>query len=260
MTPVESKRTDPTRRFSNRVENYVRFRPHYPPEILGLLTEATGLTTESVVADIGSGTGILTELLLGHGCQVVGVEPNLEMRLAAESLLAGYPRFRSMDAAAERTTLPDRSIDLIVVAQAFHWFDAPRARVEFRRILRPGGFAALIWNERRQDSTPFQRAYEQLLTDFGTDYREVGAQHIKPEKIDTLFGSGGFRKCKFDNYQSFDYPGLEGRLLSSSYIPTSADPRYLAMLARLRQVFDQHQADGRVGFEYDTLVYYGRLE
>src|SRR5437879_9326158 len=162
-----------TSRFSDRVENYVRYRPGYPPQALETLKAECGLSADYVIADIASGTGIWTRLLLENGNRVFGVEPNAEMRTAGERLLAGFSRFTSIKGTAESTTLPDRSVDLVTAAQAAHWFDRPRARREFLRILKPGGWLVLLWNERRTDSRPFLRDYEQLLLTYGTDYQEV---------------------------------------------------------------------------------------
>ena len=248
----------PTERFSSRVENYVKYRPTYPPEVVELLKAECGLTGESVAADIGSGTGILAEMLLREGCRVFGVEPNRGMREAGERLLARYERFTSVAATAEETTLPDASVDLVTAAQAFHWFDPARARREFARLLRPGGFVAVVWNERRTDSTPFLVAYEQLLLDFGTDYREV-RQPFNAGAVRDFFAPEGFARRSFDNRQVLDLEALRGRLLSASYVPEASHPNHRPMLERLREIFDAHQQNGTVAFEYDTRVFYGRL-
>lgn len=258
MNPAEHARPDPTVRFSDRVEDYVRYRPGYPSGVLGLLAGRLGAHPGSIAADIGSGTGIFSELLLAAGYRVIGVEPNAEMRSAAERLLGDYSAFTSTDGTAEATGLANESVDLITAAQAFHWFDAERARREFRRILRAGGPVALIWNERLMD-TPFLREYETLLLAFGTDYHEVGARHARPERIATLF-DGRYQLDSFENLQVFDYPALAGRLLSSSYAPKAGHPRHDPMLAALRGLFDRHQVEGRVHFRYETQVYHGRLE
>jgi ubiquinone/menaquinone biosynthesis C-methylase UbiE len=146
---------NPTQRFSGRVENYVRYRPGYPPEVLQLLRQECGLTPDHVIADAGSGTGILTRILLEAGCSVFAIEPNAEMRHAGERLLAAYPRFSSVAGSAEATSLPDHSVDFITAAQAAHWFHRDHARREFLRILKPGGWVVLAWNERCTDSTPY---------------------------------------------------------------------------------------------------------
>ena len=250
---------NPTQRFSSRVENYVKYRPAYPAAVLDLLAAECGLSPASVIADVGSGTGILSHLLLERGSRVIGVEPNREMREAGERLLAVYPRFASVAAQAEATTLPEHSVDFVTAGQAFHWFDAPRARTEFERILKPGGWAVLVWNARRTASTAFLRAYEALLLTFGTDYTTVDHANVGEGDIRAFFGPGGYRHASFDNQQVFDFEGLKGRLLSSSYTPDPGDPRHAPMLAELRHIFDAHQVDGKVVFEYDTDVSYGHL-
>ncbi len=248
----------PTQRFSSRVDHYVLYRPGYPDGVIELLRRECGLAAGSVVADIGSGTGKLTELLLITGGAVFGVEPNREMREAGERLLQSFPRFTSLAAVAEETILVPGSVDLITAGQAFHWFDRPRTRAEFARVLKSGGAVALVWNDRRTDTTPFLMAYEQLLRDFATDYESVNHRNIGAAMLSEFFGEAP-RLAKFPYSQRFDFTGLRGRLLSSSYAPDQGEPKHDAMLVRLRQVFDEHHLDGQVAFDYDTLVYYGRL-
>jgi SAM-dependent methyltransferase len=250
--------TDPTKRFSSRVENYIKYRPGYPTAILDLPAEQCGLTRASVIADVGSGTGILTELLLKNGSPVFGVEPNREMREAAERLLSKHLNFASISGTAESTTLKDQSVDVITAGQAFHWFDREKTRQEFLRILKPGGWVVLIWNDRSTSATPFLKAYEDLLMAYATDYAAVNHKQIDASVIGPFFG-GGFKHAIFPNEQVFDFEGLKGRLLSSSYAPETGHPRHAPMLTALRGVFDEHQKSGRVTFEYDTAVYYGRL-
>jgi len=252
-------RSDPANRFTNRVENYVRYRPGYPPEVWQVLAERAGLTTTSVVADIGSGTGISTKLFLDHGNTVYAVEPNDAMRAAAEKLLRLAPRFHSVAATAEQTNLADASVDLIVAGQAFHWFRVPEARREFQRILRPSGWVALLWNTRRTDSTPFLRGYERLLLEFGTDYREVNHANVSATTLPEFFGAPP-EYVRLDNVQHFDLAGLTGRLLSSSYVPAEDDLRYRPMLDTLQRLFDTHQQHGQVSFEYDTELYFGKID
>lgn len=249
---------DPTQRFSTRVKDYVLYRPGYPLEVLELLKNECGLNTESVVADIASGTGIFTRMLLEDGNRVFGVEPNDDMRKAGESFLSSYPKFTSVAGTAEATTLPDHSADFVTAAQAAHWFDRERARKEFVRILRPSGWTVLIWNERKTETTPFLRAYEKLLLDFGTDYEDVRHERTT-DAIDEFFASSPFHKRVFALSQAFDLDGLRGRLLSSSYSPAAGHPKHEPMLRELRRIFDAHQENGRVSFDYDTRVYYGRL-
>ena len=248
---------EPTTRFSDRVENYIKYRPHYPPEIISFLEQEIGLTPSKVVADIGSGTGIFTELLVQHDNTVYAVEPNGPMREAAESLLASHPNFHSINGTAEATTLPDASIDVITCAQAFHWFNIPTSLTEFKRILQPDGWTVLLWNIRNPDSTPFLAAYEAFLIDYGNGYPVVADESL-PDRVGRFFPGSGFRQKDFYNYQLFDFDGLKGRLLSSSYIPQSGD-RYDEMLKELRVIFDRFSQNGEVRFEYETNVYYGRV-
>jgi len=248
--------TEPAQRFSSRVDNYSRFRPTYPKEILEILKQQCGLTPASIIADIASGTGIFTRLLLEHGNHVFGIEPNAEMRQAGEEYLTNYPNFTSIAVAAEGTSLPDHSVDLITCAQAAHWFDRDKALCEFQRILKPGGYLVLIWNDRRIDATAFARDYEQLLLNYGTDYAEVKRRDNAATKF---FGSLPCEKRILCNFQDLDYAGLEGRLLSSSYTPQSGHASYTPMKAELRNIFDTHQIGGRVRMEYDTKLYFGQL-
>jgi len=248
-----------TSRFSGRVENYIRYRPGYPPEVLNALKTECGLTRAHVIADIASGTGIWTRKLLKNGSPVFGVEPNAEMREAGERLLAEFPKFISVAGTAEATTLADQSVDFVTAAQAAHWFDRARAREEFARILKPGGWLVLMWNERLTDSTPFLHDYENLLLTFGTDYQDVRHERTT-EVVNEFFDPAPFQERAFPMQQEFDYAGLEGRLLSSSYVPGPESPDQAAMLRELRRVFDAHAVDDRVICEYKTRLYFGRLE
>lgn len=249
---------DPTKRFSNRVDNYLKYRPRYPTEIVGLLEEECGLTQASLIADVGSGTGFLSELFLRNGNRVLGIEPNAEMRVAGERLLGGHPNFKSINATAEETTLGAASVDIITAGQAFHWFDRDRARVEFQRILKPNGWVAIVWNTFPVHRSALVAAYDGVLVRYGTDYREV-AREIEDSGVEKFFAPGECDRACFDFHQTFDWEGFKGRLLSASYAPTPENPNYEPMLVDLRQVFDSHQADGQVHFEYDTVVYYGQL-
>ena len=250
---------DPTRRFSNRVDDYIRCRPAYPPGVLDPLREECGLTPQSIIADIGSGTGLLARLFLENGNFVYGVEPNEEMREAGQRLLKEYPHFRSVAGSAEATTLPDTSVDLMAAGQAFHWFEPNAARAEFRRALKSRGWVVLLWNERKKDANAFQRDYEKLLREFGTDYEQVAATYPTDVRVEKFFGGQGYGKRRLPNEQLFDFDGLRGRLLSSSYAPAKGHAKHEPMLADLRRIFDAHAEAGRVRVEYNTWVYYARL-
>ena len=245
-------------RFSNRVENYIRYRPGYPDGIVPLLQTKCGLRADSVIADIGSGTGILSRIFLVNGNTVFGVEPNKEMREAAERLLRSWTGFKSVDGSAEATTLATRSVHLAMAGQAFHWFDREACRREFARILRPKGWVVLIWNDRKTEATAFLRDYEQLLHTYATDYAKVDHKRIDEQVLQAFF-QGTPAKAVLPNFQQFDFEGLRGRLLSSSYVPEHGEPGHAEMLTALRRLFDEHQHEGQVTIEYDTLVYYGQL-
>lgn len=248
----------PETRFSDRVENYVKYRPSYPQAVFDWLNEQTGLGTGSLVADVGSGTGISTAMFLKQGCEGYAVEPNLEMRQAAERLLADYPKFHSVVGTAETTTLPDQSVEFAAAAQAFHWFDPEKTRAEFQRILKPNGWIVLIWNVRQLDTTPFLRDYENLLITHGTDYTAVRHENIGQEKLGAFFGNGAYRKQAFGNVQQFDFEGLKGRLLSSSYAPAEGKPGHEEMIADLEIIFQKHSFNGQVSIEYTTEIYLGK--
>lgn len=251
--------SDPTGRFSRRAGDYARYRPGYPPQLLGLLREECGLTSGSVIADVGSGTGLLARLFLENGNKVLAVEPNEDMRWAGEELLGDREGFVSVAGTAEGTTLDGESADFVTAGQAFHWFDPGRARAEFARVLKPGGWVVLVWNLPRKTATAFHVAYERLLWRHAEDYGSVTRMRPDRESVAPFFGGAGFVERAFDNRQAFDLAGLEGRLLSSSYVPGRGEPGSEAMLADLRGVFEEHESGGEVVFEYDTSVYYGRL-
>ena len=247
-----------TARFSDRVEDYVRYRPGYSPEVLDLLRAECGLQPSHIVADIASGTGMFTRLLLENGNSVFAVEPNTEMREMGVRQLESYNRLVSIAGTAEETTLGCASVDFVAAAQAAHWFDLPRARAEFARILRPKGWCVLIWNERRTATTPFLLDYEQLLLTYGTDYKEV--RHERTTAIiHEFFAPALADERVFDLRQQFDFEGVAGRLLSSSYAPLEGHPSHAPMMQELQRIFRAHASDGKVEFEYNTRVYYGHL-
>lgn len=249
---------DPTERFSSRTDNYVRYRPGSPAEVLELMKSECGLRPHDVIADIASGTGIFTRMLLENGNRVFAVEPNAAMRQAADKSLTQYKNLASVNGRAEATTLFHHTMDFVTAAQAAHWFDREKARQEFARILKPEGWCVLIWNSRRTDSPPFLREYENLLSTYGSDYQRVRHEHTT-DNIHEFFASASVQSRDFAMQQEFDYQGLEGRLLSSSYTPQAGDPKYEPMLHDLRRIFDTYQQNGRVVLEYVTHVYYSQL-
>jgi len=245
---------DSKKRFSSRVENYIKYRPKYPLEIIDFLEKKAILAKSTVIADIGSGTGILTKIFLDHGNQVYGVEPNKDMREAAEKILQDYPNFTSFEGSAESTGLEDNIIDLVIAGQAFHWFDVEEAKKEFKRILKPNGYVVLIWNNRGKGGSDFNSSYDNFMLKYGTDYKEV----MKKEGNVKRFY--WYQKESFYNYQELDFPSFKGRVLSASYIPLSDNPIFPVMIVELEGLFNKHQKNGIIRIEYDTEVYYGKLD
>ncbi|MDR0251526.1 MAG: class I SAM-dependent methyltransferase [Burkholderiales bacterium] len=250
---------NPTQRFSDRVADYVRYRPSYPAELITFLHETCAIPVQAKVADIGSGTGISTKLLLDAGHSVIAVEPNDAMRQAADQWLSGYPGYSSIAAPAEQTTLPDACVDLVVAAQAFHWFDRDWTRREFARILRPGGLVALFWNIRLFDGSDFLRSYETLLRTYGVDYSAVAERYGDDANMQNWFGSGLRHIGHFRYAQKLDFDSLRGRMLSSSYVPQVGHPNHAPIVQALKSLFDATAQQGQVDFEYDTRVYVGAL-
>lgn len=247
--------SSPTTRFSSRVENYIKYRPKYPSEIIAYLEQHCDLNPKSVIADIGSGTGISAKSFLESGNRVYGVEPNDAMRAAAEKYLEDFSGFESVNGSAEATTLEENSIDLALAAQAFHWFDSKKAKNEFARILKPGGFAVLIWNERKLDATPFLIEYEAILLRHATDYEKVRHENIDSARIEAFLGPN-YCEATFPNEQNLDFEGLKGRLLSSSYVPGESSPAAGPMIAELATLFAKHEQGGRISILYNTKIYH----
>ncbi len=251
---------DPKKRFSSRVERYIKYRPSYPPEIIKFLKEKKIYSVNSVIADMGSGTGILSELFLKKGNLVYGVEPNIDMRKAGEIQLAKYSNFVSVDGSAENNILDSNSVDVITAGQAFHWFDLKKTRIEFLRILKDKGWVVLIWNRRDKVNNEFLKEYEKFLLKYGTDYKAIEKSKLD---FDKFFGESEpdrkYKIKKFDNYQIFDFDGLVGRLLSTSYIPLNDHPTFNDMMVDLKYIFDKYQHNGLLKFDYKTEVVYGQL-
>ncbi|HMT09608.1 MAG TPA: class I SAM-dependent methyltransferase [Pyrinomonadaceae bacterium] len=249
---------DSISRFSDRVANYVKYRPDYPREIVDHLKSERVMNDDSIIADVGSGPGISSKIFLKNGNKVFGVEPNAAMREAATEYLQHFSNFISVDGNAHATTLSDGSIDLIVAAQAFHWFDPNMARNEFRRILSPNGQVVLIWNERRLDADDFHREYEALLLKYANDYGSVRHENIAEEQLRNFYVHD-FSTLRFDNQQEFDFDGIKGRMLSSSYMPNTDSPRYGELVKDLEAIFAKHERNGKIRVLYDTNVYHSTV-
>jgi len=248
---------NPTGRFSNRVENYIRYRPTYPKELISVLKKEQLISEDSVIADIGSGTGIFTKLLLKAGCTVYAIEPNDEMREAAEKILGWYPNFISINGQAEATTLGRRSVDLIAAAQAFHWFNAKETKREFKRILKPTGNLVLVYNTRQIERTPFMKGYDQLLKKYCPEYEGIAQQYINFQQAKDFFGTEEVSHFVCNNFQIFNFDGLKGRLLSSSYTPKEDQVGYQLLLYGLERLIEMHQVNGQVLFTFETELFYG---
>jgi ubiquinone/menaquinone biosynthesis C-methylase UbiE len=248
---------DSVGRFTNRVENYIKYRPHYPVEIVSFLDKECGLNKDMIVADIGSGPGISSENFISNGNTVYAVEPNNDMRKAAEEIFAGSKNFISINGTAEDTTLESSSIDFIIAGQAFHWFDKNKCKPEFKRILKPGGYVVLMWNE-KTSSNDFMRSYYDLIENYGTDYKEINHTNVDDSIIGKFFSPASFKKKYFKHAHPLDYQGLEGRLLSSSYIPLEGE-LFETMMNELKNIFEKNNVNGIVEMDYVTNLYYGKL-
>jgi SAM-dependent methyltransferase len=250
---------NPTERFTGRVESYRRYRPGYPAEVVDLLRGACGLGEDAKIADVAAGTGLLAEIFLAAGFAVTAVEPNDEMRSACAELEQTWPKLRCVAGTAESTGLPEQSVDLITVAQAMHWFDLERTRVEFTRILKPGGWCAVLYNNRRMSGDAFHEAYERFLVEHGIDYLAVKGQHVGRKRLAQFFAPLPMRCETRLNAQALTLDGLKGRVLSSSYIPQPGDPRFAPMEAALERLFVEHAHEGAVMMIHDCVVCWGQL-
>jgi SAM-dependent methyltransferase len=248
-----------TERFSNRVGDYARYRPDYPAALWASLLASAGLGADSVVADIGAGTGISCRPLLQAGCRVHAVEPNAAMRAVAAADLASFDRFATVEGRADATGLAAASVDLWLAAQAFHWFDGAAARSEALRILRGRRWAAIVWNLRRRGGTPFLDGYEALLLRHGTDYARVAERYAEPAALRLFFGGEHVQRFAFEHRQRLDLEALRGRLRSSSYTPAPSHPGHAAMMAELDALHAAHAQDGTVDFDYDSVLYLGEV-
>jgi len=253
-----------TERFSNRADAYVRGRPSYPQQIVDHLQQAGALKRGDVIVDLGVGTGLSAEPFLRSGYSVIGVEPNEAMRLAGDQQLAVYVAnggaYRSVAGTAEATTLPADTADLVIAGQAFHWFRVEQAANEARRILRPNGWAALIWNDRQSSGTPFLAGYEALLRTHGIDYANTVHRHIDEKGIAQFFAPAQASIATFDNPRDLEREDLLALAGSASYLPPPGDSRHAALLSALNALFDTHQQNGSVQMVYRTRMHYARLK
>jgi ubiquinone/menaquinone biosynthesis C-methylase UbiE len=246
-----------TERFSDRVDNYQKYRPSYTDETIDYIFNNFGLSNDSVIADIGSGTRIFTEKLLKRCKKVYAVEPNPEMRIAADKKLSPYKTYESINGTSENTTLDDKSLNGITVAQAFHWFNIEKTKEEFKRILKKDGYIFLIWNK-RVSNTPFLSTYEKILIENIPEYSVVTHNNIN-EDIIKGFLTKDYSKASFSNNQVFDLKGVLGRLNSSSYTPKENTKEYGLIKVLISKAFTQYSENGFISFNYNTEIYSGKI-
>ena len=242
---------DPTQRFTDRVENYAKYRPDYPRALIQFLGER--IPAPATIADIGSGTGILSSQLLDAAYTVFGVEPNAPMRMEAVRRLGDRHNFHSVDGTGEATTLAPGAVDAITCAQSFHWFDRGRCRVEFERITRGSKLVFLIWNERISEG--MMEEYDRLLQASAPEYCAVGRRNITDADVGKFFGPARFELFYFAHAQRLDRKAFVGRVLSSSYVPNVGQPGHDEVMEKIRVFFDRHAQAGRIEFQYQTRVY-----
>jgi len=248
--------SSPTTRFSDRVENYAQYRPSYPQSAIRWIVDQYQLGPLSLVADIGSGTGIFTQSLMDAGIRVIAVEPNLQMRLESDRQRSSNPLYASVTGTAESTHLDANSVDMVTAAQAAHWFDLKKSKREFARILRPGGALVLIWN-RRMRSSAFQNAYESVLNTL-PEYAQVNHTNVGDAQLATLFNAD-MQRINFANSQEFDLASFRGRVFSSSYTPSPDDLVYEDFSRKIDELFSVHSTNAKVTFSYTTQIYAGRI-
>lgn len=254
--PSNSTGSISTSRFSNRAENYARFRPGYPNEIFPFIQKVMNLKSDALIVDVGAGTGLFAEPMLQQGFSVTCIEPNDDMRRVGNERLKKYPSFQSISATAEDTGLKENTVDLITVAQTFHWLDPVAAREEFRRVLNPHGKVILAWNRQRGQSE-FEKRYNALRAKYRIG--EPGPVQIDPQLITKFFTPHSFETKAFPNKQLLDFEALKGQLLSKSYIPLPGHDRYDEMITDLIQLFVSYNDNGLVGIEYETVLFWGPL-
>ncbi|WP_353128221.1 class I SAM-dependent methyltransferase [Parapedobacter pyrenivorans] len=249
---------DSVRRFSFRAENYDKFRPNYPEALIDFLQASIPIQADHVIADIAAGTGIFTEQVAAWGNQVYVVEPNPYMRQIAIRRLAGFERCIFQDGTAESTGLPDHSVDVIVSAQAFHWFDPVKAKAEFRRVGRNAPQVAIVWNLRNTDS-PFEVEYERFIRTYAVDYLNVSQRKMSTEDVLSFFAPVIPAYRVFGHVDFLTYEQLRGRTLSYSFMPDESSPILPEVLASLTVLFDAHQESGEVRLSYKTRLFVGTI-
>lgn len=247
-------------KFTGKAAVYTKYRPTYPDSFLEYLFRELGFHHNSVTADIGSGTGILTGLLLKRGCTVYGVEPNEDMRKTAEKALSHFERFHSVNASAEHTGLPDTCVDAVTAAQSFHWFDRAKFKAECQRILRENGTVVLVWNSRDAESELVQEN-DAVNHRFCPNFKGFsgGMRGDDPNGFRDFFKNGIYEYKIFEHTLSVDEKGFIGGNLSASYAPKPADNNYNPYISALKQVFEKYNDSGILRIPFFTGSYAGRV-
>ena len=246
---------DNTKKFSGKADVYQQARPNYAQALLDFIAQKWQIGEGSLVADIGSGTGIFTRQLLELGAMVYAVEPNTDMRAKAEELLGGNPNFVSVIGTAEQTTLPDHRFHLVTAAAAFHWFDAQRFKLECERILLPGAPVVLAWNEVEM-SSEINQGRERIFKKYCTNFNGFSGGSDEEDEIKRAFFDGAIQEKHFANPLSYDRQTFINRALSGSYSLIETDPGFEAYLAELGELFDQHAVDGKIVLPQDSVAYF----
>ncbi len=248
---------DFTRRFTGRAVAYSTSRPNYPHQILDILRTEIGFDETYITADIGSGTGLLSQVFLENGNRVLGVEPNDEMRTAAEKSLGMFPTFSSIRGTAEHTGLERASIDVVIVGQALHWFDCEASSREFARILKTNGHVCVVYNDRNNEDS-FMKDYDQIVRKYARNRASVPT--IDGDYLSRFFKGGKYSKFSLTNEQLLDFEGLLGRITSASYMPNPSDGDQFALLSEdISRLFQTYRKLGKVRMLYDTTVLLGKI-
>lgn len=245
-------------KIANRVTYYNRYRPSYPERLYQYLVEKLDLKPKHVIADVGAGTGLSSRWFAANGNTIYAIEPSPEMRQAAAYNYQYYPDYHIIAGAAEDTTLPDNSVDFIIGGQSFDWFDHEKASPELKRILKPDGYVLLFWNERQTESSGFLRQFEELLKRHAPAYMELNLVDQREKAVLQILQEGHYGYAEFDNCQIFNWEGLKGRLLSTSFIPDADQPEYHNLLSGLARDYKAHAVCGQVKVDYITKLYYGK--
>ncbi|WP_263384001.1 class I SAM-dependent methyltransferase [Granulicella arctica] len=246
-------------RFTGRVEEYERYRLRYSLAVLTLLRERCGLRERDVVADVGAGTGMLSELFLENGNAVVAVEPNAAMRVVCERLREKYPRLTVVDASAEVTSLGDASVDFVTAGRAFHWFDPALALPEFRRVLRSRGWLVLVANGRSVGDSEQALEYERILAEEDVDQKDVASRYKMHDVAAALFAEGSLIQEQLHGEQRLTLEEFLGQTQSYSSVPLPGDAKYEGMQRALREHFARWQREGVLTIRTTCLLTCGIL-